>query len=82
MHHHHKIVKGSITIGSGFYETEVILDSSIVIHKVYASIEADSPPVCVGNIDMVGIVKKDDHSFVLYTDIKSNIATVYWLVEY
>jgi hypothetical protein len=82
MHHLDSIVKGSITIGSGFYETEVILDPSIVIKKVYASIEAEGPPVCVGNVDMVGIVKKDDHSFILYTDIKSNMATVYWLVEY
>lgn len=81
-HNPPKVIKGSITIGSGSFETEVTVDPSIVINKIYVSIEAEGPPVCAADIDMVGAVQKDDHSFILYTNIKSNIATVYWLVEY
>ncbi len=76
------VIKGSITVACGSFETEIKVDRSIVIFKIYASIEAESPPVCGADVDMVGAVKLDDHTFILYTNIKSNTATVYWLVEY
>ena len=75
-------VKGSITLGHGYSETEIVLDPIISANKIFIAVEAEDIPVCAGAVDMVGAIKKCDNVFILYADIKSNTATVYWMIDY
>lgn len=75
-------IRGSILLSHGYSETEIILSPLIKIEKIFIATEAENIPVCAGDVDMVGAIKKSDNVFILYADIKSNTATVYWLVDY
>jgi hypothetical protein len=75
-------VRGSITLGHGYSETEIVLDPIIKAKRIFVAVEAEDIPVCAGAVDTIGAIKKCDNIFILYADIKSNTATVYWLVDY
>jgi hypothetical protein len=75
-------VRGNITLAHGYSEMEIKLDEQIKAKRIFVAVEAENIPVCSGNVDMVGAIKNSDNSFILYADIKSNSATVYWLVDY
>jgi hypothetical protein len=60
----------------------VQLDDKIKAERIFVCIEAENIPVCSGNVDTVGAIRNGPNSFILYADIKSNSATVYWMVEY
>lgn len=77
-----KHVRGSVTLGHGYNEVEVKLDRSIFPRRIFVAVEAEGIPVCAGNVDMVGAIKNSENSFIIYADIKSNTAVVYWLIEY
>jgi hypothetical protein len=76
-----KNVKGSITLSNGYSETQIKLDPKIKASKIYVAVVAENIPICAGDIDKVGAIQNSDNSFILYADIKSNAATVYWLVD-
>lgn len=67
---------------NGYTETEIKLDPHIKATKIFVSITADEIPVCAANVDMVGAIQTSPRTFILYSDIKSNSATVYWRVDY
>jgi hypothetical protein len=75
-------IKGSILASHGSSEFEIKLDDAIKAKQVFVAVEAEGIPVCVGNVDKVGAILKDSNTFIVYADIKSNTAMVYWLVEY
>jgi hypothetical protein len=75
-------VRGSITLAHGYSETEITLDPLIKAKRIFVAVEAEDIPVCAGSVNMVGAIKKYNNVFVLYADIKSSTATVYWLVDY
>lgn len=75
-------VRGSITLAHGYSETEIALDSLIKAKRIFVAVEAEDIPICAGAVNMVGAIKKCDNVFILYADIKSNTATVYWLIDY
>lgn len=75
-------VRGSITLSHGYSETEITLDPLIKAKRIFVAVEAEDIPICAGSVNMVGAIKKCDNVFILYADIKSNTATVYWLVDY
>lgn len=77
-----KHVRGSITLGHGYSETEIQLDTHIKAKRIFVAVEAENIPVCAGSVDTVGAIKKTNSSFILYADIKSDTATVYWLIDY
>ena len=76
-----KHIKGSITLGNGYTETEIKIDPEIKISRVYVAVVAEHIPVCAGNVDKVGAIQNGKNSFILYADIKSSTATVYWLID-
>lgn len=75
-------VRGSITLANGYSETAIELDPSIKANRIYVAVVAEDIPVCAGDVDKVGAIQTTDNSFILYADIKSSSATVYWLVDY
>ena len=75
-------IRGSILLSHGYSETEIILDPLIKAQRIFVAVEADNIPVCAGAVNMVGAINKSNNVFMLYADIKSNTATVYWLVDY
>jgi len=75
-------VRGSVTLAHGYSEMEIKLDDAIKAQRIFVAVEAENIPVCSGNVDTVGAIRNSDNSFILYADIKSNSATVYWLVDY
>ncbi len=77
-----KHVKGSITLSHGYSETVINLDPSITANRIYVAVIAEDIPVCSGDVDKVGAIQTGPHSFVLYADIKSTTATVFWLVDF
>lgn len=72
------VTEGCITLNQGTHEITVKTD--IVPSIVFLSVRPIGTPVCVGNIDMVGYSLLPD-GFVLYADIKSNVAEVCYFVE-
>lgn len=75
-------IKGNVTVAHGYSEMEVKLDDKIKAERIFVAIEAENIPVCSGNVDTVGAIRNGPNSFMLYADIKSNSAKIYWLVEY
>jgi hypothetical protein len=75
-------IKGSVMVAHGYSEMEIKLDDKIKAGKIFVCIEAEDIPVCSGNVNTVGAIRNSPNSFILYADIKSNTATVHWLVEY
>lgn len=75
-------VRGSITVMNGYSEMEINIDPSIQAERIFVAVEAEGIPVCGANVNMVGAIKKGDNAFIIYADIKSNTATIYWLVDY
>lgn len=76
--------RGNISLASGKHEIQIQTDPSEGSPtKVYTWISEPTPGVCVclGDVNLAGTTSLPD-GFVLYADIKSNTATVNWLVEY
>ena len=74
--------RGNILLIHGYSETEITIDPKISATKIYISVSADNIPVCAANVDMVGAIQTSPNSFIIYADIKSNSATVYWRLDY
>lgn len=74
--------RGNILLMHGHSETEINIDSKIKATKIYISVAADNIPVCAANVDMVGAIQTGDNSFIIYADIRSNSANVYWRLDY
>jgi len=72
------VVEGCITLNQGHHE--VTVTTNIAPATVFLSVRPVGTPVCVGNIDMVGYSMLPN-GFVLYADIKSNVAEVCYFVE-
>ncbi len=72
------VVEGAITLNQGHHE--VTVKTNCPPHQVFLSVKPVGTPVCVGDVDMVGYLLIPD-GFVLYADIKSNIAEVFYVVE-
>ena len=77
-----KHVRGSITLAHGYSETEITLDPLIKATNIFVCVKPEDIPVCAGDVDMVGAIRTSSNAFILYADIKSNTATVHWLVDY
>ncbi len=78
----HGEVRGSIILMNGYSETVINTNSKIKATKIYVSVAADQIPVCAANVDMVGAIQTSPTQFILYADIKSNSATVFWKIDY
>lgn len=72
------VVEGCITLNQGHHE--VTIKTEVCPHDVFLSVQPIGTPVCVGNVDMVGYTLLPD-GFVLFADIKSNVAEVCYVVE-
>lgn len=75
-------VRGNITLSHGYSETVINLDPTIKAQRIYVAVIAEDIPVCSGDVDKVGAIQTGPNSFVLYADIKSTTATVFWLVDF
>ena len=78
----YKHIRGNIILGNGHNEIEILLDPKLNTKRIFVAVEAEGIPVCAADVDMVGAIKTSNHSFIIYADIKSNTAIIYWLVEY
>ncbi len=76
--HDHDFVEGFITLNQGHHE--ITVNTEIVPSEVFLSIRPVGIPVCVADIDMVGYTLLPD-GFVLYADIKSNVAEICYFVQ-
>ena len=77
-------VRGFISLANGRHEVQIQTDPlNGKPYKVYIWVSEPTPGVCVclGDVNLVGSTIVPD-GFVLYADIKSNVADVYWLIEY
>jgi len=74
--------RGHILLINGHSETVINVDHKITVTKIYVAISADDIPVCAANVDMVGAIQTSPNQFIIYADIRSNTATVYWRLDY
>lgn len=74
--------RGNILLMHGYSETVIELDHKIRAKKIYISVSTNNIPVCAANVDMVGAIQTGHTTFIIYADIKSDSAMVYWRLDY
>jgi hypothetical protein len=75
-------IRGQMLVVHGYSEIEIDIDPTVNVNRIFVAVQSENIPVCAGNVDMVGSIQNGDHSFIIYADIQSNSAVIYWLIDY